>query len=352
MHPHTLSVGPGPGPSRTRPFSRSFLAGSLALALASGCLVQKQDDVSEFREAIPQAEAVTVGGPEGASNGNSSTSSVEPGRGVLADTPGTPNYAEWYGFTREVRDGVNVVTGVILGSVWLIVHTEPSEVETDEAIWGPYTDALDPVAWRFRVTRVAEGTYDYALEGRPKASQSDDDYRAVLTGVGYGKRDERHGDGEFKIDLDVARELDPFKHEADSGFVRISHDLPADITEHLGALPRSITAEVRPSATSEWFTVTSRANSDGTGQIDVDAFADTDETKLTLPETVNVASRWAADGAGRADITISGGDLDPDPGAVSAVECWGADFARSYYSDSVEFKPTEGSANNCAFEAP
>src|SRR5262245_30429021 len=110
-----------------RPFTRFLPSACLFAVLSGGCVVQEHDDVSEFREAIPKAEAVTVGGPEGSSNGSSSTASVGPGRGVLADTPGTPNYAEWYGFTRAVRDGVNVVTGVILGSVWIIVHTEPTE---------------------------------------------------------------------------------------------------------------------------------------------------------------------------------------------------------------------------------
>ena len=62
--------------------------------------------------------------------------------------------------------------------------------------------------------------------------------------------------------------------------------------------------------------------------------------------------RRRADGAGRADITIAGGDIPSNPGVVSAVECWGADFVRSYYTDSIEFSPTEGDATACVYDAP
>ncbi len=46
----------------------------------------------------------------------------------------------------------------------------------DTATWGPYSDALDPVTWRFRITRVADAQYDYVLEGRPKTSTDEADY--------------------------------------------------------------------------------------------------------------------------------------------------------------------------------
>jgi hypothetical protein len=79
-----------------------------------------------------------------------------------------------------------------------------------------------------------------------------------------------------------------------------------------------------------------------------------DDTKLTQLEDIGIDSRWRADGAGRADIVIAGGDVpaDPGPGMVSAVECWGSDFMRSYYSDSINFEPSEGQASACVYEAP
>jgi len=339
-----------------RSFTVSGLAACLFAAwLLPSCLLSKQDDGEEFREALPQREAVVVAGPETDAAGDTSTASIQESRGTLATRPSTRGaYAKWYGFTRTVRGGVNLVTAAVLGSAWAVVQTEPSALQDGEAIWGPYTDALEPVTYRFRVTRVAEAEYDYALEGRPKASHSDADYQAVLRGHGYGKRHAQHGEGEFTIDLSVARELDPFAHENDSGTVHIVHHLPHDLADVGGALPRRIVAEVKPDpqVNPESFTATSNANLDGTGSLRVDAHADVDDTKLTRLEDIGIDSRWRADGAGRADIVISGGDIPATPGAVSAVECWGADFVRNYYIDSIGFEPSEGEASACVYDAP
>jgi hypothetical protein len=320
-----------------------------AAAAASACTLEKKDDVGPFREAIPQAEAVKVDGPESVAGESRSRSGSS---GLLAEEQsGSGDPAYWYAWTRRVRDGVNAITGRVLGSVWYIVHTEPSDVSSDEAIWGPYTDALEPVTWRFRVTRVGEQTYDYVLEGRPKVSTSDDAYRPVLLGRGYGKASEQHGDGSFTSDLDAARELDPVEHRDDSGSVKVTHDLPRDVTRRLNALPRVITAELRP-AGEQSLTVKSTANEDGTGVIECDAFVDIDDRKATAPEDVTIVSRWRNSGAGRADITIANGDLPKSTPIVNAVECWGTDFTRVYYSDDAEFAPTEGDETACAYDAP
>jgi hypothetical protein len=311
----------------------------LASALAfGGCALEKADDLSEYRDALPEANHVSVTGPEQDSSGKK----------TLSTGNGSADVAEWYAFTRNVRDGVNAVTRDVLTGVWLVVHSAPSKVGTDFAEWGPYTDALDPAAYRLRVQRGADGVYDYRLEGRPRASSSDADYVAVLVGKGYGRLDPRHGDGEFTIDLDAAKALDPIKHRDDSGTVSITHDLPAD---NPGALPRVIAAELDP-AGDAWVHITSDAKADHTGSISVDAHADTDASKLTALEDVTLISRWHADGAGRADLSISGGDLPATIPVVTGSECWNTSFARVYYADSVAFQPNYGDSSACVFTDP
>jgi hypothetical protein len=324
-----------------------------ALALLSGCVLEKRDDGAEFREAVPHQEAVVVAGPESAAEGESRSASITDTRRAQASEPwARGEYAFWYGFTRHVRGGVNLVTAAVLGNVWALVHSPPSSVGDEEAVWGPYTDALEPVTYRFRVTRVAEAEYDYVLEGRPKTSEDDGDYRAILSGRGYGQSHEQHGQGEFTVDVDVARELDPFSGDPkDSGTLRVQHYLPADVTTGGDALPRTIIAEARPSASEEWFTVTSNAAEDGSGTLHVDALGDVDDTKLTALEDIVIDSQWRSDGAGRADIVLAGGDVPAGLGSVTAVECWGADFMRSYYSDSVELSPAFGDPTACAFDS-
>jgi len=330
--------------------TRSWLVGALVLAVSSGCALQKKDDVDAFRDAVPKAEAVSVSGPEGAASGSTSTASTVPGPRTLATTPTGP-YAKWYQFTRDMRDGVNHVTGGVLGTIWILIHTEPTSAQKDNATWGPYSDALDPVTYRFRITRTATDEYDYVFEGRPKASTDDADFRALLTGHGYGTPHPMHGQGTFTVNLDVAKSLDPASHPTDSGTVTIVHHFPHDFSENLSALPRTITATVTPAGEAH-FSVESVANLDGTGSIHVDAHADIDDSKLTKLEDVVIDSRWRATGAGRSDISISGGDLPASTPLVNAVECWGTDFVRDYYSDSVNFSPSEGLASACAYGDP
>lgn len=325
----------------------AVLAASAAL---SGCSLEKSDDVSEYREALPEAANVRVAGPERAPGSGADTAVAPSGHGLLADGAGAAAVtAEWYRFTREVRDGVNLITAGVLGSVWFVVHTEPTTVGDDHAVWGPYTDALEPVTWRLRVERGAEHEYRYVLEGRPKSSRSESDYLAVLRGTGYGRADERHGDGELVVDLDAARTLDPDKHADDAGTVKVTHDLPPGPRRRLGALPREIVAELDPPGET-WLSIASSANQDGTGRLEVTGSVDIDETKATAAEEVGITSRWRADGAGRADVVIAEGDVPAGLGAVSIAECWASDFTRVYYADSIELEPSEGDASACVYE--
>jgi hypothetical protein len=323
---------------------------SLAINLLSGCVLQKKDDIDAFRDAVPHSQSVSLSGPD-SSSGSSSTASAPPPRGALSTAPPATAYAKWYGFTRDMRDGVNGVTAGVLAGAWLIIQSEPSATTTDSATWGPYTDELDPATYRFRVTRIATDEYEYVLEGRPRASNSDTDYRAVLSGHGYGKPSSMHGQGTFTIDLDAAKTLDPYKHPNDSGSVTIAHDLPPDASDDLGALPRTITATVTPQGEAHYM-VRSIANLDHTGVVHVDAHVDIDDSKMTKLEDVTVNSRWNQTGAGRADITIKGGDLPATISEVDAEECWGVDFSQSYYNDSVNFAPSAGDANACVYKTP
>jgi len=327
--------------------TRLWLAGySLTLCAATGCTLDKLDDGADaFRDSVPKTESIALSGPD--SSSTRSTAVAVPSRRTLAIPPTLP-YAKWYGFTREMRQGVNQITADVLAGVWTILQVPPSTINQDTASWGPHTDELEPVTHRFRITRVALDEYDYRLDGRPKTSTDEADFRAVLTGHGYGKAHALHGKGEFRIDLDVAKSLDPFAHANDSGSVQVSYELPHDFRESPDLLPRTITAKVDP-AGEAWFTVESSALVDHTGRIHVDAHVDIAESKDTKLEDVVIDSHWAASGAGRADIDFSGGDLAGSVPMVDAVECWGTDFMQSYYYDSVAFAPTVGEESACVY---
>jgi len=290
---------------------------------------------------------VNVDGPDTA-QGDAATEAQSSGT-LAAGTGSDPAF--WYGFTRDLRDGVNVVTGVVLASVWAVVHTEPSEVDQDHAVWGPYDgDALDPARYRLTVTRIGEHHFRYVLEGQSKSGGG---YLSVLDGDGYSRASAQHGDGQFVLNLANAKVLDPSRHENDSGTVTIVHDLPADIGLKHDALPRTITATVTTDGGAS-MVITSMAHEDHTGEIDLQAHVDIDPSHDTALEDVTLTSRWLATGAGQAQVGISGGDL-PAAGltaGVTALECWGSDFAQVYYTDTPEIQPTSGDPSECVFGVP
>lgn len=336
-----------------RMFGDSIRIGCLsgvALFAAAACGSDEELTVESFRQALPSAKSATIDGPERESppdvSGAAATADAD-----AAESAGPSEWAEYYAFTREVRDGVNAITASVLGTVWFVAGTNPSEISEDEAIWGPYTDALEPATWRFRMKREGEGEYSYVLEGRPKDSEAEQDYRVVISGTGYDASSAQHGDGSFTIDIDEGKRLDPFAYgEDDSGSIAVTHELPPDVTSEVGALPRTIDVELRPAAGQEHLTVHSEAREDGTGLIAVDGVWDIDEEGQTALEDVTIVSQWNVAGAGRSTVTIAGGDLPASIDSVEAVECWDESFRRAYYSDSVGFQETVGTSEACAVQ--
>ena len=102
--------------------------GALALgvfaSVATGC-VAGADNGDKFREPLPVASELRLSVPR--SSGATTRS------GLAVGTSDAPSYAKFYQFTRDVTDGVDLVTGVILGSLWLVVHTHPTTVDDRQA---------------------------------------------------------------------------------------------------------------------------------------------------------------------------------------------------------------------------
>ncbi len=320
---------------------RVLVTTSLVSLLVSGCAAPpgESEGASRFREAIPREDEVALAVPRGAGAGASTKS--------LAPKGGSTTTARWYAFTRDMADGIDHGTARILGLVWAIVQLPPTTVEANAATWGPGSDPLDPITWRLVVVEVAEGTYDYRLEGRPKASTDDADFRAILEGRGHGTGHPSHRTGTFTIDNDAKYALDPARAE-DVGAVRVDWSARA--------FPTSIVATVTPFPSSPEKGVLVAhltRQADGAGVLDVTALADVEKegSKDGDLEDVAVRSRWTVDGAVRADVTVRGGSLPPTMTQVSLSECWSTAFARTYYTDSIGLEPTTGDPSACPFPA-
>src|SRR5262249_47458441 len=84
---------------------------------------------------------------------------------------------------------------------------------------------------------------------------------------------------------------------------------------------------------------------DQSGTLSFTSYGDTDDPGPAW-ETTTYDSSWLASGAGRADLSITGGDLGDL--TVTASECWSTSFLRVYLGASVAWLPTEGIASACA----
>src|SRR5262249_2200727 len=146
------------------------------------------------------------------------------------------------------------------------------------------------------VNEVGDKEYDYALEGRPKASTSEADYKAVLSGHGFGRTRAEHRQGDFTLDFDASHALDPARNK-DTGSVKITYDLRQ--------FPSTIAADFASTDKSRHGTIGVTHQADAAGTLDITLHDDIDASKTTQLEDTVLFSRWDKTGAGRADVLIS-----------------------------------------------
>ena len=318
-----------------------LLSSGLALTLASACAPHKDDTSSDLATrataAIPAANDVKLAAP---GDTGATTQRLSPRGLSTQDVPGASGPAEYYRFTRNLFDGVNLGTGWVLGTVLFIVHLPPTTVQGNVATWGPGSDSLEPAEWRLVVTETSHEAFTYELQGRRKGTS--DAFESTLKGTGFGKSHADHGKGEFTLFFDVANKLDPTRlgAESDTGTTSVTHDLRG--------YPRIISASAHPSSSQHQWDIDTLRAADGTGTVHVDAQDDVSTPKNGTLEHVIFDSHFTAQGSGKAVATLSGGDV-PNGLTVHVTECWSPApaFTRSYYNDDASLESTVGDAASC-----
>lgn len=296
---------------------------TLATLAAAGILgtslvacVQKNDDPHPIGRVLPTAKDVRIALPE------STTQQV------------VGQLSPWYVVTRDLTRGLNGGTALVLGLAHTIVLFPPTTVDGDTYTWGPWSEALSPAEYRMTVIEEPDGSYQWALDGRNKTEPG----AGFETVVGGNARTD--GSGTFELDFDAAERVNPRENDG-KGVIGATYDVPAksldlevDTVEDHGGVP-----------TPAHYQYAYREAADGAGNMVFSVFADTDDPGAR-PEEATVRSRWQADGAGRADLRLRNGDLQAQ---ITAVDCWDNHFLRVFYSDSVQWQPTEGDASACAY---
>jgi hypothetical protein len=324
--------------------TRTIIGLCISLAIAAsplGCSPASESEVDQFRNGVPRAATVTMTVPGGASSGQALTDESST-QALLGET------AEWYRTTRGVTGVVNGAALAVGGLVNLIIKYPPTTVSVDEAVWGPWEDPLDPVAWWVTITPVADHIYHYKFEGRPRTDPAAP-FVIVLSGAhspalnAHGREIERFGSGSFTLDWDARGSL-PQPPDDNVGKVDYSYEhMSAADTVSITATFRQVKDENHPGQRID-ANYAFAQEPRGPGSMDF---------VFIVPDSASeaggrglVKSRWLFSGAGRSDVQIKATD-----GTVAAFlsECWDLNYASVYKQDSWLGGQSWGAESSCAF---
>ncbi len=314
-------------------FRKSLMLCATSL-LFVGC-GQTQED--EFRDGLPSKQMMNVKEP-GAGAGQK----LESGS-VSAYTLGQTS--DLYKLTRGATVSVNGGTAFALGLVEAVTKNTPTSISGDIAVWGPYTDALSPTTWKLSMTKNAQDTYSYKLEGKAKAD-ADTEFKVILSGThtialdAAGNRLHDFGSGNLAIDWDAAQKLP--EHGADIGTLAIRYARPsADTVTTVEADFRNVKDDERPGTkVNADYRYKETPGAGGEFDFALNKNMDTELARSAI-EHLTVKSRWAQTGAGRSDVKLTGGDIGS--GEATMNECWDANFASQFLV--ISFAPTLGYGN-------
>ena len=302
-------------------------AAILTLLMFTTAACEEKGDEAAARDALPSAEYVKINLPEGAS---------KPGGALEKVGELSPAYLT----TLATALTLNTGAAFVLILVRVIVAFPVTSVEGDTLVWGPWHDDGDPGEYKLTARLSDEGVWEWALSGRRFGTAGT--FQTVVSGFATPGRP-RRGSGSFSIDFEVARAIDPASDG--EGELDVEYDLERDpVTlvmdaEKLAPMPSGGSA-------LQTFHYDYSETRDHAGELGFAIYGDTDDPASGW-EMSDFRSRWQADGAGRADVSVTGGDMGT--GSATATECWDAHFLRTYYTDSVAWIPTEGSPSSCVF---
>ncbi len=328
----------------------------VVLVVLAGCMANSAEE--EYRDAVPTAEALSMTVPQADSMSDT---------GALREAL-IGQRAPFYVMTRSVSAQVNGGVWFAMQIVHTIVRQRPTTIDNEHAVWGPWTDSLSPITYRFEVVRFGNRFYRFALHGKPKAS---DDHAFVPVLAGLASDDAEIGTriGDFEVNFDEALapydiETAPVRARGRVGIIAMDFDAAhgLDATEHplqgklivgfqvfghvrrVGAVFKNVHEPNQEPATGAYRFIEARWG----GAMSLAYHADL-EDEGDAKEDLALVSRWNAGGAGRGDAIVANGDLGEN--TLQMTECWDKNFGRTYYADNLDWMPTEGEASSCIFPA-
>jgi hypothetical protein len=321
---------------------RNLLVASVSCVGLFGACQRVEDEVDDYRNAIPRQETVEMQVP--AQSGQALTVEAQ-SHELRGETAGM------YLITRKVSAVVNGGGALVLGIVKAVVAHRPTTLTADTAVWGPWKGGpLDPLAYKVTVKRNGADKFDYVFEGRPK-NQDSAAFVPFLTGSHTPVRDaaghvvEGFGTGSFTLDWDARATLPAPGDEV--GKAHYDYTRPsATAGTTVKAEFRRVKDAERPGELVDVDYVYGNMPGAGGGMEFVHSVP---AAMANAGNRWAVKSRWTAAGAGRSDVKATGAALPG--GQATASECWNTSFASTYLSASWAPQGGWGDENaDCAFK--
>ncbi|MSP61869.1 MAG: hypothetical protein EXR72_16355 [Myxococcales bacterium] len=341
-----------------RAIRAGWLASSVAVAIGSGC---GRGTDSEFVDAVPNAQAVTIAVPAGGMKAGTSEEGLGRSDEALLGT-----ISEYYQITYGVSTGVNAAALGMIGLVHTIVHQPSTRATATSRTWGPWTPGgLDPLTYRVVVTKLAAGQFSFSIEGRARASKSDGDYLPFLDGMANRGLTAGTGKGTMTLHFDNARKLRP--ESCEQGTIAFAFDntqaaATLDVMFHAFANRNPQNKLCKDETPTEAVYHYDRTEG-GAGNFVFSFRSNIHKAIEAKPalEEVSIRSRWQATGEGRSDFRIGGTEVAADLAkaglketAVTASQCWDGSFKTVYETSApsqVGLIATAGISDKCAFPA-
>lgn len=310
------------------------------LLLAAGCGELSNADLV-FLSAVPTAQELAL-------------EVSAPGQDVPAGLVGEP--AEFYLAVYQVATDLNAAVGDILVFVDSLGRGHPPTRRTDDArVWGPVRN-LDGkgITLRLEIRRTAREdgaiVFQHCLHmGRdaevtgeePSCNDRERGGLRLILGGSYQPSlpggGARSGMGGVLLDFEASYELGVGKRE-DRGVLDITYDFTDG-----GAVAKLVQLVVVAPPRDELpaHEALYSYDRDEAGNVDFFLrFPHQAENTGAAIETMTITSCWQEGGAGRADVTVEGGDVaGPEP--VSASECWDDQLLETYLEYTAPPNPAQ-----------
>ncbi len=243
----------------------------------------------------------------------------------------------------ELTDRTNAGLEEVVGLIDTITALPPSYNSGGEVVWGPVT--AEGVSGQLFIEERDDGGLDWGIQVRLPDADEDDWGDALLGRVDAGATPETSS-GSFAMDFGVAEAILETlgQGQAVSGALTVEYAL-SDAGVVTDVTFDGITADgVDPQDGTVHFEHTPGAG----GLMDVVVEEDVAGTATDAPETIDARLRWDAEGAGRTDARVSGGDLTEQ---ATETECWTAQHTIVFY-EHTHRDERSGDETACVFGEP